>query len=519
MTSPLDQRLSALEAAVAAAEGRLRDDHLDGARQALSRASVRLRKSADHTIVALGGATGSGKSSLFNALSGIDLAGVGVKRPTTSWTLACTWGPEDASELLGWIGIPSRHQLTRQGPLGDTEGADASLDGLVLLDMPDHDSVVEAHQLEVDRVVEFADLFVWVLDPQKYADAAIHERYLSPLAQHRETTVVVMNQIDRLATDADRSSALDDLRRILDREGLTGVPVIATSARSGRGLDELRAEISRRTVAKDAAATRLTAEIRGAAEELAVTGGTAAPQGVQPKDREQLIEALEAGAGSAQFGQRVEAATATAGMAATDWPPFALLARGRGGQARRELESVPERTAVEQARAELAIRETAEAAIGGASPPWRAAMLRAAGGSGAVANRVDAEVRALDLRTQHAPAWWAVVGVLQWIAFAALLLGLGWLLLAAVGVVGAGPALLGIPAALWLLVLGGLGGVGLTWLSRALVRSAARSRGEQVIAQIRQAIAGVVDDEVVARIERELRSYETFRTGVRDAAA
>ncbi|RLV53411.1 GTP-binding protein HSR1, partial [Aeromicrobium phragmitis] len=154
-----------------------------------------------------------------------------------------------------------------------------------------------------------------------------------------ETTIVVMNQIDRLATEADRQTALTDLRRILDREGLTGVPIIATSARSGRGLDDLRAEISRRTVAKDAAVTRLTAEVRTAARELAEIGGTSEPRGLTSEDREQLITALEAGTGSAQIAQSVEFATATAGTAATDWPPFGLIARGRRRRADQELDS------------------------------------------------------------------------------------------------------------------------------------------------------------------------------------
>ena len=43
-------------------------------------------------MVALAGATGSGKSSTFNALTGLDLAAIGVRRPTTSWTMSCTWG-------------------------------------------------------------------------------------------------------------------------------------------------------------------------------------------------------------------------------------------------------------------------------------------------------------------------------------------------------------------------------------------------------------------------------------------
>ena len=48
---------------------------------------------------------GSGKSSTFNALTGLDLSSVGVRRPTTSWATACVWGQEGAEELLEWLGI------------------------------------------------------------------------------------------------------------------------------------------------------------------------------------------------------------------------------------------------------------------------------------------------------------------------------------------------------------------------------------------------------------------------------
>jgi hypothetical protein len=66
----------------------------------------------------------------------------------------------------------------------DTGREDDACEGVVLLDLPDHDSTEVSHHLEVDRLVQLADLLVWVLDPQKYADAAIHDRYLKPLASH-----------------------------------------------------------------------------------------------------------------------------------------------------------------------------------------------------------------------------------------------------------------------------------------------------------------------------------------------
>ena len=65
----------------------------------------------------------------------------------------------------------------------------------MLLDLPDFDSVEHAHRLEVDRLIELVDLVVWVVDPQKYADAALHDRYLRPLAGHAGVMLVVLNPV------------------------------------------------------------------------------------------------------------------------------------------------------------------------------------------------------------------------------------------------------------------------------------------------------------------------------------
>ena len=95
---------------------------------------------------------------------------------------------DGADRLLDWLEVPRRH---RHDP-------EPALDGLVLLDLPDHDSVRLEHRLEVDRLVGLVDVLVWVLDPEKYADAAVHDRYLVPLASHAGVLLVVLNQVDRL---------------------------------------------------------------------------------------------------------------------------------------------------------------------------------------------------------------------------------------------------------------------------------------------------------------------------------
>jgi 50S ribosomal subunit-associated GTPase HflX len=255
---PLGERLAALREAVELSEGRLDVPDIARARSLLAKAGAR-EALGDATVVALAGATGSGKSTTFNELSGAEVSTPGVRRPTTGVAHASVWGEAGADRLLDWLEVPRRHRVT---------GADPGLDGLVLLDLPDHDSVRLEHRLEVDRLVELVDVLVWVLDPQKYADEAVHGRYLAPMADHAGVLVVVLNQIDRLDEQA-AAACVADLRRLLDAEGLADTPVIATSARTGAGLGELRAELTRRVSARRAASERLTADVRAAAMALA----------------------------------------------------------------------------------------------------------------------------------------------------------------------------------------------------------------------------------------------------------
>ncbi len=129
MKGNLDQRLAALGEAAGLAEGRLDDDAVERARAVVAQAGERLGLGLESTVVALAGPTGAGKSRLFNALAGEALAAVGRRRPTTAAGQAAVWG-DGADPLLDWLEIPRRHRLAADG-----------LDGLVLIDLPDFDSV------------------------------------------------------------------------------------------------------------------------------------------------------------------------------------------------------------------------------------------------------------------------------------------------------------------------------------------------------------------------------------------
>ena len=102
MKGNLDERLAALKEAAGLAEGRLDEQSVERARAAVAQAGERLGLGLESTVVALAGPTGAGKSRLFNALAGEELAAVGRRRPTTSAGQAAVWG-DGADALLDWL--------------------------------------------------------------------------------------------------------------------------------------------------------------------------------------------------------------------------------------------------------------------------------------------------------------------------------------------------------------------------------------------------------------------------------
>jgi GTP-binding protein EngB required for normal cell division len=534
--SDIGARVEGLDSAVEAARGRLDDGVLDNAASVVERAASRLRLSAEHTVVAIAGATGSGKSSTFNALSGLELSAVGVRRPTTSWATACVWGREGASELLQWLGIPERHQITRDSML-DTGHESKDLEGVVLLDLPDHDSTEVSHHLEVDRLVQLADLLVWVLDPQKYADAAIHDRYLRPSASHADVMLVVLNHIDTVP-EGRRDAMLADIRRLLEADGLDGVPVLAISARNEWGIDALKAEIAKRAATKKATRQRLEADLRVAAAGMQQVSGTAKPRELSRERLADLDEALADAAGVPTVVVAVEKSTRLRANRATGWPVTAWLSKLRPdplkrlhldlGEAGKELTgtartSVPEPTMVQRARVDAAVRMVADDASYGLGKPWHVAIRRASiSGLEDINDRLDRSLAETDLGVARIPWWASLVRVLQWVLILTALAGGLWLL-ALFGVdylqlsKPATPDLGGIPVPTTLLVGGVALGIVLALFCRLLVGWTARSRASSADRRLRKALRDVSEDLVVKPIDVELLAYGRVRHGLSKA--
>lgn len=522
------RRLDGLTEAVTAGRGRIDAEILAPAEMLTDRAAERLTLSGEHTIVALAGATGSGKSSLFNALTDLELAGVGVRRPTTSWALACAWGPDGAQGLLEWMGIPARHQVSRMSML-DHSSEDTKLDGLVLLDLPDHDSTEVSHHLEMDRLVNYADLLVWVLDPQKYADAAIHDRYIRPMASYSDVTLVVLNQIDRIPFE-ERERALTDVRRILADEGLPDVRVIGVSATRGDGVEDLKRELAARIRAKSSAKARLSSDIEAAAEVIERVGGSAPAKAISEADRQALDSAFVDGVGVPQLVGAVEASTRRRAALHTGWPVARWLGR-IGADSREEWQrdgdlslssitrsSLPEAGSVQRASAELAIRDLAEQASAGLERPWRDAVRDAPKGEDII-DELDAAILASSVDVARPAWWWKIVHALQIVAILAAVGGLLWLAaqgitrfssvdLPDIGTVGP------VPVAA-VVVLGSLvAGLMLAVGSRIAARRGGRRQARRVDQALRSAITRVTAERVVGPIEAELAAYGRYRSGI-----
>ncbi|GAB2617762.1 50S ribosome-binding GTPase [Nocardioides ginkgobilobae] len=526
-------RIEGLATATEAARGRLDDELVERAAAVVDRGASRLRLSAHHTVVGIAGATGSGKSSTFNALTGLELSAVGVRRPTTSWATACVWGTEGAAELLEWLGIPPRHQTTRDSML-DTRRESNALEGVVLLDLPDHDSTEVAHHLEVDRLVALADMFVWVLDPQKYADAAIHDRYLAPLRSHSEVMVVVLNHIDTVPEDR-RDAMVEDVRRLLAADGIPDVPVIPISARHGVGLDALREEIGRRVADKRMTAGRIEADVRAAAAELRAAAGDAPTRTLSADRVAALDSALAEAAGVPVIVEAVERSARRRAGRATGWPLISWTSRMRpdplkkleldlGADARTLRGSgaaLPQATAVQRARIDSEVRALADDVSQGLAAPF-AESVRAASTArlDEVGDRIDAAVRGVDLDATRLPVWAGAVRVLQWLLVLAALGGAAWSVAAlASGGLSDLPRAGGV--ALPLLLLGGgvVLGVLLALLCRGLVSATARSRAATADGRLRAAVSEVSAELVVAPVQAELTAYTAVRKGLDRALA
>lgn len=192
----------------------------DGARTRASRlrdhlaghVRVRARSLDAPLVVLLLGPTGAGKSTLFNTIAGRAASPTGVLRPTTR-TAVVLAHPDDAQALKSGTlaGIESRRIRIEADP--------EVAPGLALVDAPDIDSVEHANRELADKLVEAADLCLFVTTATRYADR-VPWLVLGRVRERGLPLVVVVNRLPAEADD--RREVLDDVARLFDEAGLGG---------------------------------------------------------------------------------------------------------------------------------------------------------------------------------------------------------------------------------------------------------------------------------------------------------
>ena len=514
--APVDAWHAALDTSVELATGRCTEEDHARLRELRDHVRERLQLGDGITVAALAGGTGVGKSALANQLAGTEVVVEGVRRPTTDHPVAITAAlDEPARRLLDWLAIDDRREVPGALP-----------DGLVLVDLPDHDSVADLHRATSQRLAARVDVLLVVVDPVKYARADLHEGALASLRAHAEVVTVVLNRTDELAAD-DVTRLREDLSGRLDDDGLGDADLHLTSAATGAGISGLRDHLADVARERQAVVGRLAADASVVAEDVLTRTPTlpVAPVAVPP-----LVDAaIEAADGhrvvvAAELAQRAAARQATRSpLAQLLRAPVRVAARvGRGlGLGAGAVDTADRQAAVRSQRSlarrlaeELDLASTVGHSYAGLDRAVEQAAEQAAP-QVVAAVRIVADEVAADRRR-----WWPVMAGARGLAEATAVVGLAWLLLLrAVAWLGlpepAPPQLtdrLSWPAAL--LLAGLTVRVLLGLLTRVLLSVDGRRVRSRCTRRLRERLSGVVADHLVAPYDAEVAATSALRAAL-----
>ena len=267
--------VDAFDRVIAGARGVVEPAVLDPVAETVRAVRRRAGYLGDTVVAAVAGGTGSGKSSLVNALAGEIVSEPGGMRPTTGVPLA--WIPSNPEpglvRLLDDLGVTARVGQDRH-------------DWLALIDLPDTDSVVVDHRHRVDALLPRVDLVLWVIDPEKYQDAVLHDSYLTPLSDYHRQFLFVLNQVDRLAP-GEIDDLVDDLSATLMDDGIPDPVIVPVAADPDVGppvgIERLTDHLERMVDVKRVVYEKLATDLTQAARAVTAAPELAGAVGFEPR--------------------------------------------------------------------------------------------------------------------------------------------------------------------------------------------------------------------------------------------
>ena len=165
----------------------------------------RLEREDEPLLVVIAGGTGAGKSTLANTLAGSAVATTSARRPTTA-VPTVIGRPAELDSILrrGVLAAEAQRASLHTAPLESVPA------GLVIVDALDVDSVETANRDTTERLLEIADVWVWLATARTYADEA-GMAYLRQAARLDVFTLLVLTQ----ASAAEAAEILPDLKEKL----------------------------------------------------------------------------------------------------------------------------------------------------------------------------------------------------------------------------------------------------------------------------------------------------------------
>lgn len=274
--------LDLLDLALASSEGLATEPTRERAATVASAARRRQDYFSGSILVAIAGGTGSGKSSLLNAIAGDPIAATSAMRPHTDEPLA--WIPSNDAAIAAMV-----------DDLEITEVVVQEDDSpLAIIDLPDLDSIDGQHRTLVESVLPYVDAVLWVFDPVKYHDPSIHADFLTHLSGYEDVFTFVLNKIDRL-DEAETEAVAAHLGGILEMDGFATARIVPVAADPPDGepvgIDSLAEVLSDTLVAKRADRAKLLEDLLRAGRGLAAE--TSSWRGTADDASERILSALD----------------------------------------------------------------------------------------------------------------------------------------------------------------------------------------------------------------------------------